>query len=115
MLQPVKESAQDLRYAWRLLLKSPGFTLVAVLTLALGIAGNTTIFSAIRAILLKPLNYRDPNQLLAVTVDYPGRPGFVSFTPIRLEEMRAAPSLAELGSFLIGTLNVTLSGGNEPE
>ncbi len=88
---------------------------MAVITLALGIGGNTTMFSAIRAILLKPLNYRDPNQLLQVTVDYPGRPGFISFTPIRLEEMRAAPSLAELGSFLIAPLNLSLSGGNEPE
>ncbi len=115
MLQPAKESAQDFRYAWRLLLKSPVFTVVAVLTLALGIGGNTTMFSAIRAILLKPLNYRDSNQLLQVTVDYPGRPGFVSFTPIRLEEMRAAPSLAELGSFLVAPLNLSLSGGSEPE
>ncbi len=115
MLKPVKESAQDFRYAWRLLLKSPVFTVVAVLTLALGIGGNTTMFSAIRAILLKPLNYRDSNQLLQVTVDYPGRPGFVSFTPIRLEEMRAAPSLAELGSFLVAPLNLSLSSGAEPE
>lgn len=115
MLQSLKESVQDYRYAWRLFFKSPGFTLVAILTLALGIGGNTTMFSAIHAILLTPLNYRDSNRLLQVTVDYPGRPGFVSFTPIRLEEMRAAPSIAELGSFLIGTLNVTVSGGAQPE
>lgn len=72
MLQSVKESVQDYRYAWRLFFKSPGFTLVAILTLALGIGGNTTMFSAIHAILLTPLNYRDSNQLLQVTVDYPG-------------------------------------------
>ena len=97
---------QDIRYTLRTLGRKPVFAATAILTLALAIGGNTAMFTVIRAVLLKPLQYRDADQLVSIAG---------GATPTRFAEMQAgAHSFTELAAYY-GPENITLSGGAEPE
>jgi hypothetical protein len=79
---------QDVRYALRQLKKAPGFTAVAIVTLALGIGATTAIFSLVYALMLQSLPVRDPGQLVELLHRYPGEPHFNGFSRPAYELMR---------------------------
>src|SRR6266516_4007718 len=77
-LEYVRELRQDIGFAWRQMRRNPGFTVVAAFTLALGIGGTTAIFSAVDAVVLRPLPLRDPARLMIVAETFAGLPADVS-------------------------------------
>ena len=104
---------QDVRYAARLLLRSPGFTLVAALTLALGVGANTAIFSVVHGVLLKPLPYKDPNALLRVFEELPpDTPEFPVSPATFLEYRTETRTFESLAAFERADLQL---GGERPE
>ena len=118
LLQPRRledEMFQDLRYGARMLLKHKGFTAVAVLTLALGIGANTAIFSVVNAVLLRPLQYENPEQLVFIYDFAPGffipKLGLMEAEFLRLRDQ--ARSLERVSLYTSTTFTLTRAG--EPE
>jgi putative ABC transport system permease protein len=103
----------DLRFALRQLAKSPGFTLVAVLTLALGIGANTAIFSLVQSVLLRPLPYPEPARLLVLWEDEIAFPGASIAWPDLQDWQRDNTAFTALGGYRRD--NFTLTGAGEPE
>jgi putative ABC transport system permease protein len=103
---------QDLRFGARMLLKQPGFTSIAVLTLALGIGANSAIFSVVNAVLLRPLPYQDADRLVLVRETIRGQRA--NATAPNFTDWRAQQSVFEQIAASIGT-NYNLTGNGEPE
>ncbi len=102
----MERAAQDVRYAVRTMVRNPAFSLAVVLTAALGIGANTAMFSVIRAVLLKPLAYQDPDRLVVITE---------GATLVHFDELKAASrSYTEIVAYS-GLEDMALSGIGDPE
>ena len=104
---------QDLRYGVRMLLKHPLVTVIAVLTLALGIGANTAIFSVVNAVLLNPLPYKQPDRLVALWENVPGH-GRWRTAPANFFDWKKQNTVFE-DVVAFGASTMTLTGTGEPE
>src|SRR5215475_13068644 len=106
---------QDLRYGARMLLKKPGFTIVAVVTLALGIGANSAIFSVVNSLLLRPLPYRDSERLAIIWTHSPGANVAQDWpSPGQFSAIKSHNTVFEELALALGE-GVSITGMTEPE
>jgi len=110
----IDDLRQDLRHSVRSLLRAPAFTVITILTLALGIGANTAIFSIVNGVILRPLGYPQPEQLIYLTTQFPAF-GFMQFwvsPPEYFEFREINQSFQSVGAFTTGEVNLT--AGDRP-
>jgi putative ABC transport system permease protein len=103
----VETTMQDLRYALRMLIRTPGFAAAAVLTLALGIGANTAIFSVLNAVILKPLEYQQPDRLMRLASTFPNYDEFWISMPEYFEFREWAKAFSSVGIYQTSESNIS--------
>jgi putative ABC transport system permease protein len=111
----LSDLADDVRFGFRTLRKTPGFTAIAIITLALGIGANTAIFSVIETVLLRPLPYTEPSSLVEIWNTYPGFERVGLSAGDYLDFHRGAKSFSAMGSYFQIPHGFNMTGAGEPE
>jgi predicted permease len=112
-MKTITSLLQDLRYGFRMLAKAPTFSIIAIITLALGIGANTAIFSVVNGVLLNPLPFHDPEQLVSLFQKIPNfENGSISYPNFK-DWQRMNRTFETLAAYR--TVGFTLSGSGEPE
>src|SRR5664279_4790790 len=105
---------QDLRYSFRQLRQSPGFTFTAIISLALGIGATTAVFSVVYAVMLDPYPYADSDRMVHLTVKTKtGQTRWLGFTGPQFQKIRESPAIES--AFAQEDWNLTTTGGELPE
>lgn len=106
---------QDVRYAFRALGRAPGFTIVVMVILAVGIGANVAMFSILDTAMLRPLPYSHPERLVLARTTFDGRPNWTSSAPDYFDWRDMSTSFEQLAASWGFTRNHTITGGEEPE
>jgi predicted permease len=106
---------QDVRYTGRTLRRSPGFTITAILALALGIGANTAIFTVVNTVLLQPLAYPEPERLVQLELSSPQGNGNITSIPKFMVWREQTQVFQDVAAYDLGGPGVNLTGGDRPE